>query len=263
MRILSILTAGVFAAGIASAANAGSILIVNGAGATPEASTTASITTQISQLEIAVGNTVTIVDTTPLSLAGYQQVWDIRFSNASPIDTALRGEYLSYLQSGGGIFAMGENANFGTRNDSVIALIGAAGGGALTYVVPGDAQTVIAPFTGPNAVSTIEYAAAGGTTTSGTGQFITSNANGGSGVAFGVGTLANAPKGTLTAIFDVNFLQTDAPSDSQQLTKNLIGFIGNQVGPGVPEPATWAMMLTGFGLVGVAARRRKSSYTTA
>ncbi len=27
-------------------------------------------------------------------------------------------------------------------------------------------------------------------------------------------------------------------------------------GPGVPEPATWALMLTGFGLAGVALRRR-------
>jgi hypothetical protein len=29
------------------------------------------------------------------------------------------------------------------------------------------------------------------------------------------------------------------------------------VGPAVPEPATWAMMLGGFGLLGAAARRRK------
>ena len=79
-----LLTIAVLAAGFACAANAGSILIVNGAGATSEAGTTSSITTQISQLEIAVGNTVIVVDTTPLSLAGYQQLWDIRFSNARP-----------------------------------------------------------------------------------------------------------------------------------------------------------------------------------
>lgn len=263
MRILPLLTTAVLAAGFAAAANAGSILIVNGSSATSESGTTTSITTQISQLQIAAGNTVTVVDTTPVSLAGYQQVWDIRFSNASPITSTLQSEYLTYLQGGGGIFAMGENASFGTRNASVIALIAAAGGGSLTYVVPGDAQTVIAPFTGPNAVSTIQYSAAGGVTTAGTGQFITSNATGGSGVAFGVGTLANAQKGALTAIFDVNFLQTGANFESQQLTKNLIGFIGGQVAPGVPEPATWAMMLTGFGLVGVAVRRRKSGYATA
>ncbi|WP_341207861.1 choice-of-anchor K domain-containing protein [uncultured Sphingomonas sp.] len=34
------------------------------------------------------------------------------------------------------------------------------------------------------------------------------------------------------------------------------------VTPAVPEPATWAMMLTGFGVVGMAMRRRKVRYTT-
>jgi hypothetical protein len=33
--------------------------------------------------------------------------------------------------------------------------------------------------------------------------------------------------------------------------------IGNGGGGGVPEPATWAMMLTGFGLAGMALRRRR------
>lgn len=36
------------------------------------------------------------------------------------------------------------------------------------------------------------------------------------------------------------------------LTVGVEGFAG-----GVPEPATWAMLITGFGLVGAAARRRK------
>lgn len=261
MKVMSkkAILAAVAILGFTSAASAGSILIVNGAGETSETDTTASITQQISQLQIAAGNTITVVDMPPVSLAGYQQVWDIRFSSSSPIDAALQTEYVDYLAAGGGIFAMGENANFGPRNDSVISLIAAAGGGSLTYVIPGDSQTVIAPFTGPNAVSTIQYSAAGGLTTSGTGQFITSNLTGGSGIAFGVGTLANAQAGALTAIFDVNFLQTDANFESQQLTKNLIGFIGGQVDPGgtVPEPASWALMISGFGLVGVSQRRRR------
>ena len=33
--------------------------------------------------------------------------------------------------------------------------------------------------------------------------------------------------------------------------------------PGVPEPATWAMMLTGFGMVGAFARRRKAALAVA
>ncbi len=31
----------------------------------------------------------------------------------------------------------------------------------------------------------------------------------------------------------------------------------------VPEPATWAMMLAGFGLVGVAMRRRRADFAVA
>ena len=33
--------------------------------------------------------------------------------------------------------------------------------------------------------------------------------------------------------------------------------------PGVPEPASWAMLIAGFGLVGAAARRRRSNAVTA
>jgi len=34
---------------------------------------------------------------------------------------------------------------------------------------------------------------------------------------------------------------------------------GNPPVPGIPEPATWAMLITGFGLVGFAARRRQTA----
>ncbi len=38
-----------------------------------------------------------------------------------------------------------------------------------------------------------------------------------------------------------------------------VGYFLSQGGNGVPEPATWAMLIAGFGLVGAAARRRNSS----
>jgi hypothetical protein len=242
--------------GLVGPANAGNILIINGISATSEVGTTNSITTQLSTLHTAAGNVVTVVDTVPVNFTGFQQVWDIRFSTTGALAAGTITQYVNYLASGGGMFVMGENSGFAARNASVIALVGAAGGGALTFTTPGDTQTVFAPFTGPNAVATVNYLAAGGVTTFGSGQWITANANGGTGVAFGVGSLSNATAGALTAIFDVNFMQTDANAGSVALTKNLIGFVGNQVNP-VPEPATWGMMLVGFGIVGGAMRRRQ------
>ncbi len=41
------------------------------------------------------------------------------------------------------------------------------------------------------------------------------------------------------------------------------GVRGQVVNPGIPEPATWAMMIAGFGLVGFAARRRRMLVHTA
>jgi hypothetical protein len=37
-----------------------------------------------------------------------------------------------------------------------------------------------------------------------------------------------------------------------------LAFFGTEAGGGVPEPATWAMMIAGFGLVGASLRRRNT-----
>jgi hypothetical protein len=156
---------------------------------------------------------------------------------------------------------MGENSSFMPRNNTVLSLINAAGGGSLNFTTPSETQTVFAPFDGPNAVSTISYNAPGGVDGFGSGQWITSpeGSGVGTGVAWGVGSLSNASAGALTVIFDVNFMQFDADAASQALTANLIGFVGDQVDPPtppVPEPASWAMMIAGMGVVGASMRRR-------
>jgi hypothetical protein len=241
---------------------AGSILIVNGSAGTSEPGTTAAITDNLETLHLAVGNTVTISSDIPANLVPYSQVWDIRFSNTFALSVDQRAQYLDFLQTGGGMFLMGENASFEPRNNSVLAMIAEAGGGSLGFVVPGEVQTVLAPFNAPNAVSTVVYAAPGGVNGTGTGDWITKvdGLSQGTGVAWGVGDLSNAAAGALTVIFDVNFMMNtfDLPH-SQNLTKNLIGFVQGEVEPpppsGVPDAAS-TLLLVGFGLAGMSRLRR-------
>ncbi len=254
---------GAVALALSGTASAGPILIINGADQTTETDTTSALTANLLALHEAVGNTVTIVNTLLADISGYAQVWDVRFFNAAALDSTAQNTYLNYLGDGGGLFLMGENSSFMDRNNSVLALIELLGGGALGFNGCFDGtQIVHAPFTGPNAVSEVSYAASGCFMNTGTGQWITSRADGsmGSGVAFGVGSLSNAMAGALTTILDVNFMmnQFDLPN-SQELTKNLIGYIGNQVDPvnDIPEPA--GILLFAAGLAGLRMRMHRNS----
>ncbi|GAB60401.1 hypothetical protein [Rheinheimera nanhaiensis] len=242
-----------------AAVTAGPILIINGADQTTEVGTTSALTTNLQALHEAVGNTVTISNNLLSDISGYAQVWDVRFFNAAALDAAAQNIYLDYLSNGGGLFLMGENDNFMSRNNSILSLINLLGGGALGFSGCYDGvQMVHEPFTGPNTVSQVNYAASGCYTSHGTGEWITSRADGsmGAGVAFGVGSLTNAMAGALTTILDVNFMmnQYDVPN-SQQLTKNLISYVGAQVDPSdVPAPATALLFAVGL----AALRLRKS-----
>lgn len=46
------------------------------------------------------------------------------------------------------------------------------------------------------------------------------------------------------------------PGGFDALTLDSIAVGGRMIAPGIPEPATWALLIAGFGLVGAAARRR-------
>jgi hypothetical protein len=252
---------GLLALASATYAVAGSVLIVTGSSGTSEPDTTFAVYTNLQTLHEAVGNTVTLSSDIPVDLSSYSQVWDIRFSPVFALTAAQQAEYLAYLQAGGGMFIMGENSGFMDRNNSILSLITAAGGGTLTFNGNlAQTQDVIAPFTGPNTVTQVTYAASGGVDGKGTGDWITqvSGQNQGSGVAFGKGDLANAELGALTVIFDVNFMQNGyyLPG-SQDLTKNLIGFVQGEV-EGVPDSASTAFALL-FGLAGLAFCKRRIS----
>jgi hypothetical protein len=251
------------------------VLIVNGSSTTPETDTTNSVTTNLSADVAAAGGTVTVSDTIPANLSGYVQVWDVRWFNSAALSNSDIAQYVAYLLGGGTMFVVGENALYGIRNNSVIALVAAAGGGSLTYVVPLQTQTVLAPFTLPNPVSSIYYPAPGGAvgpSHPGTGAFMTlDTGNNGSGIWWTKGTLANAANGTLAVVFDPNFMEASADQlhfmttsqaqNSQNFLNNLVAEFAQISGGstpaapiGTPALSEWGLILLGLLLVALAAR---------
>lgn len=249
------------------------VLIVNGSSTTSESGTTTSITTNLSAYVTAAGGVVTVSDGIPTSVSGYAQVWDIRFSNSSPLAAGDITKYVAYLQGGGTLFAMGENGSFTTRNNSVIALVAAAGGGSLTFTTGlSSTQTVIVPFTLPNPVTSFTYSGPGGIVglpSPGSGAFMTiDNASGnGTGIWWHGAALSSAPNGTLAVVFDVNFMQTDASAPSQNFLKNLVGQFaiissGGGTTPtpaGAPAMSDLGLILLGLLLVVLAARSLRTA----
>jgi hypothetical protein len=83
--------------------------------------------------------------------------------------------------------------------------------------------------------------------------------NAGSCPGYGAGFCPFSPTG-------VNFAGTGRSiafgGVANQIVFDDVTFGSSTPGPGVPEPATWAMLITGFGLVGGAMRRRQSVSVT-
>lgn len=215
-----------------SGARADDVLIFRGVGGGLDADVSGNLATQLG----GAGHTTTTVTSLPGVLSPYAQIWDVRFGNADPITGGEQTQYLSYLQSGGGMFVMGENASFATRNNSVISLITAAGGGTPTFAAGLNPQDVLPAAQTPNAITTIGYLAPGGITqaTIGTGQCLTRDSNNVcSAIAWGVGSLSNAPTGSLAVVFDINFMQTTpGGSNAAEFLGNLVRFVTVQSGGG-------------------------------
>jgi len=70
------------------------------------------------------------------------------------------------------------------------------------------------------------------------------------GIHFGKGSVL----GNVTAFYKFN--AGAGTTEIPFATQGSSGFVLYQTGGTVPEPATWALLIAGFGLVGVAARRR-------
>jgi IPT/TIG domain-containing protein/exosortase sorting signal-containing protein len=206
-RLAAVAFAGLFAASSSTPANAANILVVTG-------TDTAAIEAG-NQLntDLSGSNTVTVVNTgVPGSLAGYTQIYDTRYDNHPNFSAGEMSQYLAFLNAAPGntLFLMGENESFNVRNTPVLQFVALAGGGAITapaQTVNGP-EVVNPPFTGPNVISTITYAACGLVSSAGTGSFATQQTGGGCAIFWDEGTLANAPTGALVVVFDVNFIAT-------------------------------------------------------
>lgn len=195
----------------------GNVLIVAGT----DAAAQQAATTVSGELTTA-GFSVTSVNTgVPVSLAGYSQIYDTRYDNNPAFTAGEMTQYLAFLNAAPGntLFLMGENDSFNNRNLPVLQFVALAGGGTIAVPAADNSnpvthaftpETVTPPFTGPNAISTITFAACGVVTSHGTGNFASTEAGGASGCSlfFDEGQLSNALTGALVIVFDVNFMAT-------------------------------------------------------
>ncbi len=214
----------------ASAAWSENVLIMNGVSAPegPLVQTRINATNHLSALLTSAGHTVTVVSELPGDLSAYATIWDIDFAQAIAAEAQPR--YVQHLGAGKRLYLIGENDSFGARNASMIAVYRLAGGGGLVFQNPaGDdddaepgpqsIETVVSPFNGPNNVGSVTFAAPGGVTNGGNGQFVTFRTN-------TKATGAGAAFGRLVLIFDVNFLEgLHDPVAADNLIRNLIAYL--------------------------------------
>ncbi len=233
-------------------------LIVHSGAAGNEADALTSLTTRLTARGFAVMTTVGLPGSSHLA---FGQIWDVRYNNTTPVSAGDITAYVNYMAGGGSLFAVGENTtNFVTRNNSLVSLVQAAGGGTITLTAPSSVQTVAPPFTGPSAVSSVTYLAAGGAafpSGTGRGRLITADAtNVGSAIVWAPGRMSAARAGALVVVFDVNFLQAGAAAPLQALSDNIISYLAAPVsfdgpdfnGDGKPD-LVWRNGVTGQNVV--------------
>jgi hypothetical protein len=161
------------------------------------------------------GYTTTIVNSLPANINTYAQVWDINYNSRLGLAadnsaySAVAAKYLSYLQSGGGLFLLGENGNFTTRDNDISTFMNSVGGGTVTIYPDylAEAQTIASEFLIVNNTPSVYYPAASYFSSRGTGTVMTSG-TGPVAVCWKTGSLTNASAGAVVSILDVNFLSS-------------------------------------------------------
>jgi hypothetical protein len=195
------------------------VLIVTGS--TPYTNVVPNLT---SIMEAAALTVTTSEEVPPGDLSAYGRIWDIRYEDGQPLTADDITSYTNYIANGGTLVVIGENTGFMTRNNSIVALISALGGGTITVTDPiSDTQTVQPPFNSPNVITDVTFPSAAATEDPGTGAFITKDSgNRGAAIYYARGTLSNAAAGSLMVVFDVNWMTNSYSTDFQDLIDNMI-----------------------------------------
>ena len=160
-------------------------------------------------------------------------------ASAPQIDTnqASRREGILFTSNGPAVSLRALKLSF-IDNDDTLQVYGVNGSQLVSLGYPG---VVRAGLTGPNAGLSLLNGQA-------------------TGPAFASGTNSGTQTLTLvdpTARFSGFFFTTREPGNLSYLGTLGQGYRIDSLTLGVPEPASWAMLITGFGLVGAASRRRR------
>lgn len=144
--------------------------------------------------------------------------------NNDKLTRIMGAKYKTYLQNGGGLFILGENASFPVRNKDIAKFLTELGGGSVETpsTASSDTQTVASEFLLANNSSTISFGAGGLFGALGNGTSICSLLFGGSTAAvWKTGSLSVVPKGAVVSVLDINFLSSNFTSSSQLFAANV------------------------------------------
>lgn len=146
------------------------------------------------------------------NLFDYAHLWDIGYASpytTNPVDPTSR--LYQYLQYGGAMFILGENSNFGVRDNAIDDFVTNIGGGTITrsttdYSNSSIEVTVDAKFRLANSNSKVTFARPGTFTAIGNGTPITTPYTGSEYVAvmWETGSLNLANAGAIISVLDLN-----------------------------------------------------------
>ncbi len=219
------------------------LLVVAGTSALAQQAASTLSTDLSSQYQVT-----TVNSGVPGSLANYAQIYDLRYDDSPALSAAEESQYAAYLNaaSGNSLFVLGEGSGASdAHNQAISGLITLAGGGAIVPPASDDStsETLKVPFnTTPNVISSVQFTACGLATSSGSGSFGSTVADGSAGCSlyFPRGTLGNALGGSMTVVYNSGFL-TSAPNQGalnevsfRANIENTVSQGGTLAGPVVP-----------------------------